>query len=176
MAVCFIAVADDAADGRLLDAAMANRVNDLQIELENGANINVQDNASGQTPLMAAVLRGNIQSVEYLLNNGADVTIGEKDGYTPAHGAGFQGRAAIMKLLHEKGVDVKSITHDDGYAPLHRACWGREERHADTVKVLLEVGVDPNLLSGNGRTCEEMTNNPATLRVLQQFEKTANEL
>ena len=36
----------------------------------------------GQTPLMHAVLSGKIQAVKYLLKQGADVTIGEKDGYT----------------------------------------------------------------------------------------------
>jgi len=102
-----ITVADDAADARLLQAAMDNRVNDVMKELDdNGANINVRESPSGQTPLMAAVLRGNTEIVQYLLHKGADVTISEKDGYTPPHGAGFQGRADIMKLLYEHGCDL----------------------------------------------------------------------
>ena len=36
---------------------------------------------------------------------GADTTIPEKDGYTPMHGAGFQGRAEIAKILMDHGVD-----------------------------------------------------------------------
>jgi hypothetical protein len=43
---------------------------------------------SGQTPLMNAVLSGKGSAVKYLLKKGADVTIAEKDGYTPMHGAG----------------------------------------------------------------------------------------
>lgn len=169
-ALTCLAAADDAADGRLLDAAMNNRVDAVKEELENnGANINVQDGPSGQTPLMAAVLRGNTETVKILLKKGADITIGEKDGYTPAHGAGFQGRAAIMKLLHQHGIDVIDAKHTDGYAPLHRACWGREQRHADTVEVLLEIGASPEL-AGNGRTCAEMTRNPATLEVLKEHQ------
>ena len=35
-----------------------------------------------QTPLMHAVLQGKVKAVKYLLKKGADVTIGEKDGYT----------------------------------------------------------------------------------------------
>ena len=31
-----------------------------------------------------------VHAVEALLAAGADVSIGEKDGYTPMHGAGFQ--------------------------------------------------------------------------------------
>jgi ankyrin repeat protein len=45
----------------------------------------------GQTPLMAAVLTGSYDVVDILLRLGADATIGEADGYTPMHGAGFQG-------------------------------------------------------------------------------------
>ena len=39
-----------------------------------------------QTPLMAATLSGSTDVVKYLLSKGADVTIGEKDSYTPFHG------------------------------------------------------------------------------------------
>ena len=46
----------------------------------------------GQTPLMAAVLMGSTKCTDFLLKQGADHTIGEKDGYTPVHGAAFQGR------------------------------------------------------------------------------------
>ena len=62
---------------------------------------------------------------------GADWKIPEKDGYTPMHGAGFQGRAEIAKLLIEHGLD-KSDRHQDGYTPMLRACWGNEARHAET--------------------------------------------
>lgn len=59
----------------------------------------------GQTPLMHAVLMGKEHAVRALLAAGADTSISEKDGYTPCHGAGFQGRAAIMLQLIEAGLD-----------------------------------------------------------------------
>ena len=62
--------------------------------------INKQDPASGQTPLMMAVLMGREGVVEVLLGESAvDASIPEKDGYTPLHGAGFQGRANIARML-----------------------------------------------------------------------------
>jgi len=67
-------------------------------------------------------------------------------------------------------MDVIYNEHKDGYKPLHRACWGREQRHADTVQVLLEIGAPPDLI-GNGRTCAEMTSNPATLQVLSKYQE-----
>lgn len=138
--------------------------------LEAGGNVNAVDPRSGQTPLMASVLRGYADAVRFLLTEtDADPSIPEKDGYTPAHGAGFQGRAAIMKFLHEQGIDVMSDYHEDGYLPLHRACWGRAERHADTVRVLLELGVDPKVPSRNGKTCHDMSPNRLTLDVLDEY-------
>ena len=52
---------------------------------------------------MRAVLSGKLRAVELLLRAGADTSIGEKDGYTPLHGAGFQGRAAIA--TRPQGLD-----------------------------------------------------------------------
>jgi ankyrin repeat protein len=69
---------------------------------------------------MSAVLSGAIDNVDYLLQLGADTTIGEKDGYTPVHGAGFQGRSRIMEKLIAHGLDPND-RHSDGYTPLHRA-------------------------------------------------------
>ena len=80
-----------------------------------------------------------VHAVEALLAAGADVSIGEKDGYTPMHGAGFQGRAKVAKLLAAAGVDVNDV-HADGYAPIHRACWGTQQRHAETVEAMLALG------------------------------------
>jgi ankyrin repeat protein len=96
-----------------------------------------------QTPLMHAVLTGKVTAVKYLLRKGADVTIGEKDGYTPMHGAGFQGRAKIGQMLISHGLDPRD-KHSDGYEPIQRACWGQEARHTETVRMFLDNGVWPN--------------------------------
>jgi ankyrin repeat protein len=53
--------------------------------------LNARHASTGQTPLMMATLQGKTDAVKALLQmDGVDVTIGEKDGYTPMHGAGFQ--------------------------------------------------------------------------------------
>lgn len=126
----------------------------------------------GQTPLMHAILMGKEKAVQVLLANGADTSIGEKDGYTPMHGAGFQGRAAIAKMLiQQAGLNPSDAHAGDGHTPIHRACWGREQRHADTVQVLLEIGgVSPFEPSrDNGKVPLDMTRNPATIQVLQEW-------
>tara|TARA_B100000524_G_scaffold207240_1_gene108372 strand:- start:26 stop:454 length:429 start_codon:yes stop_codon:yes gene_type:complete len=107
-----------------------------------------------------------VKALKALLAAGADVTIGEKDGYTPMHGAGFQGRAEVAKVLIEHGLNP-SDRHADGFTPIHRACWGGSQRHAETVRVLLEAGVSHEEKSSNGDTPMEMTKNPHTLQVIQ---------
>ena len=46
--------------------------------------------------------------------------------------------------------------HSDGFAPIHRACWGRKKRHADTIQAFLDENVDPELLSKDGRAPLDM--------------------
>ena len=76
--------------------------------------------------------------------------------------------SSLLRLLHAKGIDIKSDMHEDGYLPLHRACWGREARHAETVKTFHELGVNLATPARDGRTCAKMTSNTKTLEVLKE--------
>ena len=145
--------------------------------LSAGADLNARAAQAGmQTPLMHAVLGGQDQMVEHLLGiDGVDVTVPEQDGYTPMHGAGFQGRAAIARMLVAHGVSATDV-HKDGYQPIHRACWGREQRHADTVAALIEAGVDPGVKSESGMACADMTQNEATRAALRAATDAKKEL
>ena len=108
-----------------------------------------------------------------------DVSLGEKDGYTAFHGAGFQGRAEIAKLLLEDSRNIDPNTfHEDGFAPLHRACWGREQRHVDTIRVLVDMGkVKWNLKAKNGKTCRDIAMSPLIVNVMKEYaSKAKNEL
>ena len=53
--------------------------------------------------------------------------------------------------------------HSDGHHPVVRACWGREQRHTDTVKVMLAAGAT---LKGNEG---ELSSNPATKKLLAEW-------
>ena len=69
---------------------------------------------------------------------GADVTIGEENGYTPMHGAAFQGRHDVAKYLIQEGLNPNE-PHTDGFRPIHRAAWGNDYKHTLTIRVLLKV-------------------------------------
>ena len=140
--------------------------------------INTRDRNSGQTPLMMAVLMGKVEIVKLLLGEDAvDVTIPEKDGYTPFHGAGFQGRAEIAQfLLADKRKIDPNQKHEDGFTPLHRACWGQEKRHTDTVAMFIEVGQVPwDQKTSKGKTCMDITHNSGTKKWLKKWSKKSKE-
>lgn len=88
---------------------------------------------------------------------------------TAMHGAGFQGRAAIVKLLARHGLDPLD-THKDGYTGMHRACWGNEKRHAETVQAFIDAGVPHDYPSqkNDDKTCRGMTRNPDTIEVIKK--------
>merc|ERR1712071_592070 len=149
-------------------------IDDVKEAISNGADVNaVNPSGGGQTPFMAAVLRGKIKIVTYLLDNkdslNLDMMKGEQQGYIPVDGAAFQGRADIMKLLIERGDMYPFYFHDDRFTPFHRACWGREERHAEVIQLLLEKGVNKDLRSRDGKTCREMTENGKTIALLDEW-------
>ena len=152
--------------------AAVRRDDAAAIERLVGADKTVLDETGpgGQSPTMHGVLQGKSKAVATLIKLGADLTVGEKDGYTPMHGAGFQGRAKVAKLLAEAGVDVNAV-HADGYAPIHRCCFG--DGHPQTLRVFLEAGVSPTLPSVEdtvgrggraGTTCNDVR--PPSLRTL----------
>jgi hypothetical protein len=80
-----------------------------------------------------------------------------------------------MQVLRAHGLDVLDAHKGDGFTPFHRACWGKTDRHADTVALMIdEMGVSPALASapdgegrGGGATCSAMTTNLKTREVLE---------
>ena len=76
--------------------------------ISNGQDIN-QRGPGGQTPLMNAVLSGQTEVVKALLELGADHKIPEKDGYTPMHGAGFQGLVKNIILTYKRNREIHMV-------------------------------------------------------------------
>ena len=170
------------ADEDLLKACEAEEPNfeDVKDALTKGADLNVKHPQSGQTCLMVASLLGNTDIVRYLLKNtDVDKYIEENNGYVPTDGAAYQGRADVMTLLIEAGMKPDYF-HEDGFTPLHRACWGGEPGHVDTIRVLLEHGVDMDVETTSegreGETCMEMTEYEPIKELLEEWrEKKGND-
>ena len=122
-------------------AASAGSSLEVSRALSDGAEIDaIADNEGGRSALMAACLAGKHKTVKTLLAAGADWRVGEKDGYTCMHGAGFQGHAKVVATALAAGVPVRGNPHEDGFLPIHRACWGDSKGHADTVRMMVLQG------------------------------------
>ena len=73
-------------------------------------------------------------------------------------------KADLLLKLHT----LLGVKHEDGFTPLHRACWGREARHTETVRVLLKAGAPPDDVGPDARSMVEMASgNPATQKLLR---------
>ena len=118
--------------------------------------------ADQQPPLVAAALRGHAMLVRSLLDWGADPLATEKDGYNVWHAAAFQGRVEVLRVLIERDVQTATACTRTVCPPLHRACWGRTPRHAQSVEALIETGGrDCNEAAADGRTPLEIDSEPA---------------
>ncbi|KAM0324892.1 hypothetical protein ACHAQA_007858 [Verticillium albo-atrum] len=97
----------------------------------------------GHTPLMDACREGTVPVVEFLLKQGADVTLKDDCGQSCVsrvvdHDPGIALR--LVRLLLEHGVGLADAVASDGFTILAEACVAE---NVPVVKYLLEKGADP---------------------------------
>jgi len=99
-----------------------------------GIDIDVR-NRVGETPLMMAALKAEVDAASALVAHGAAV---RKDGWSPLHYAATGGSAAIVNMLLAKGAALEARS-PNGTTPLMMAArYGNEE----AVDALLAAGAD----------------------------------
>ena len=120
----------------------------LQALIDHGAHTDAR-RKDGTNALLRACRIGQSESVRFLLEAGADVSITKPDGNTCLHVA-VQGYCCkwTLKQIIEQGMNV-NILNKRGKTALILAC---ESAQADSVKLLLEKGADPNLYGAIGYT------------------------
>nr|XP_019582640.1 PREDICTED: BRCA1-associated RING domain protein 1 isoform X1 [Rhinolophus sinicus] len=93
----------------------------------------VKRNHRGETLLHIASIKGDVPSVEYLLQNGSDPNVKDHAGWTPLHEACNHGHLQVVELLlqHHALVNTTGYQND---TPLHDAV---KNRHVDIVRLLL---------------------------------------
>nr|XP_003925622.1 BRCA1-associated RING domain protein 1 isoform X2 [Saimiri boliviensis boliviensis] len=100
-------------------------------------------NHRGETLLHIASIKGDIPSVEYLLQNGSDPNVKDHAGWTPLHEACNHGHLKVVELL----LQHKALVNTTGYqndSPLHDAA---KNGHMDIVKLLLSCGASRNAVN-----------------------------
>ena len=102
-------------------------------------------NALGESALMLAALKGQLDLAKKLIAKGADVN---KTGWTPLHYAASNGHVEVIKLLLENHAYIDAES-PNGSTPLMMASmYG----NAQSVKLLIDEGADPLLKNQIGLT------------------------
>lgn len=126
-----------------LHYAKSERV--VRLLVDNGADMNAITSydkgllarIEGLVPLHVIASNGDIGSIKYLTEKGADKDVLDGNrGYTPLHHACESGRLEIVKFLIEIGAD-KNIKGKDGVTALGIAV---KEKNKDIIKYLKKVG------------------------------------
>jgi len=118
-----------------------------EILAENPEMLNLK-NENEFTPINLACESGQAGVVDYLLKQGADPYIGDRENSMPLHLAAISGSIESIDLLLDHGVDINIVDEND-MTPLLFA-FSRAQRDAATH--LIDKGADINLQSVVGWT------------------------
>uniref|UniRef100_A0A087XH25 BRCA1 associated RING domain 1 n=1 Tax=Poecilia formosa TaxID=48698 RepID=A0A087XH25_POEFO len=104
-------------------------------------------NHRGETPLHLAAIKGDVDSVKELLDQGADPNLKDNAGWTPLHEACNLGHLGAVKVLVARGALLNTPGYEND-SPLHDAV---RNGHAAIVKLLLQLGASQNVLNLHGK-------------------------
>lgn len=117
----------------------------------------------GETPLMLAAIKGNIDFAKVLLAKGADINANY--GWTALHYSASTGQTAMTRFLIDNGAAVNART-ERGVTPLYMAA---RIVATPTVDALLEAGADKTL-------CNDQGISPSAIALKRGDEKLAQKL
>lgn len=142
-----LAAKDSSGNGVLHYAAMAALPEGVRFLSEKGIAIDIR-NSDGQTPLMLALKRDSVATVNMLLSLGADGSTRDASGATPLHLAVYWGAMDCLKLLAASAASIDPRDYT-GKTPLRDAV---DRGQAQAVAFLLENGASPLARDTAGKT------------------------
>jgi len=107
------------------------------------SSVNETDSKLGWTPVYRAVICGHLDTVRFLLEEGADPNIPNKLGETALHQAADNNQVRIAQLLLSHNADP-NLQQSDGDTPLHHAAY---KGNYQMASLLLNYNADPNILN-----------------------------
>jgi ankyrin repeat protein len=90
-------------------AAYSGSAELARLLLEHGSALEDTANVSGATPLMLAAEENRIAVAELLIHRGADVSIPDRDGFTPLTQAWAKKRTEMVRLLKRHGAICQPV-------------------------------------------------------------------
>ena len=149
---------------RMISASINNDLIELESLLKKPLNPNVRDK-NGTTPLHCAAERGHVESLQLLIEAGAEKDERDEgpEGMMPLHGAtplfiaAENGHLGVIRHLVEVGAH-KDQAANDGTTPLFIAA---QEGHLDVVRHLVEVGAHKDQATNNGAIVHRSSGRPS---------------
>ncbi|MFT3721227.1 ankyrin repeat domain-containing protein [Pseudorhodoferax sp.] len=108
-------------------------------------------NKEGESPLMIAALKGNLDWCRTLIAHGAAVN---KTGWTPLHYAATNGHLDVIRLLLEEHAFIDAESPNRTTPLMMAARYGS----ADAVRLLLQEGAEPLQKNELGMTAIDFAN------------------
>jgi hypothetical protein len=138
-------------DRTVWGAARNGDVDGLERRLRRGGSVNMVADSGGGSLLGMAAVAGQVDAVQFLLEEGAVLNSTNNDLSTPLHGAAFFGRIEVVKMLVEAGADL-TAKNEDGGTPLDAAAgeWNADlEGALKSIGDLLKIEVDFAVVRAN---------------------------
>jgi ankyrin repeat protein len=134
----------------IFEASAAGKTQRVRALLKTNRKLANEFSPDGFTPLGLASFFGHLDTVELLLNKGAEINVPSKNFLkaVPLRSAAVAGHFEIAKLLIDRGADVNALG-EGGETPLHEVAGvGRIE----FAKLLLDHGANINARGDSGKT------------------------
>ena len=171
----------------MISAARSGDTEKVKQLLAKGADINAAEPESGDTPLLAAIDKGQWATAEYLIKQRPDLGLEDKNGNSPLYLAVSRGDSALamVNLLLDAGAnaDLGPNKGDKaGVAPLHIACATGSNgcietllRHGASATKQIPSGAHPlhtAAIGGDQRTIELLCKAGASVTALYEGKRT----
>ncbi|XP_029979999.1 BRCA1-associated RING domain protein 1 isoform X2 [Sphaeramia orbicularis] len=121
-------------------------------------------NHKGETPLHLAAIKGDVEAVKELLDQGADPNLKDNAGWTPLHEACNLGHLKVVEVLVSKGALLNTPGYEND-SPLHDAV---RNGHPAIARLLLQLGASQNVLNLYGKKPADYA---ASLEMLEIFQE-----
>lgn len=152
-------------------AAANDNVKAATILIEHGAEIDARDTANNDTALMYGIRDGKLNITEYLLRQGADPNLTDKNGLAPLHIATARNDVELVRCLLGNGTAVNARTAGHGRTALLIAAMSG---FAEMVETLLKAGANPSLPDNVGKLPLERALEYHRSDVVRLLEKTSS--
>ena len=137
--------ADENGDTALMYAVQNNNIELVRLLLENGADVNIENEQAETALHYAAEQQVNLQILELLLNRGADPNSKDFIGNTPLHISIQNHNLPLCQLLLQNGADP-AVQNGEGYGSIFVSLL---ESQPQILRELLGAGANPNVISEN---------------------------